>query len=114
MKFWDVSAVIPLCIDGEQTQVVLDIAKKDGGFVVWWGSIVETYSAFARLRRDRSLSTKDEAEGLAVFSELANTWTEIEPSDDIREITRRLLQNYPLRAADSLQLAAALVWREGQ
>ncbi len=110
MKFWDASALIPLCVDEEQTQIVRDIAKKDGAFVVWWGSIVEFYSAFARLRRDRSLSPKDESEGLAVLSQLANTWTEIEPSDGIREITRRLLQNYPLRAADSLQLAAALVW----
>jgi len=110
MKFWDTSAVIPLCVDEEQTQIVRDIAKKDGALVVWGGSIVESYSAFARLRRDRSLSPDDEAEGLTVLSELADSWTEIEPSDDIREITRRLLQNYPLRAADSLQLAAALVW----
>lgn len=110
MKFWDASAIIPLCVDEEQTHIVRDIAKKDGALVVWWGSIVESYSAFARLRRDSSLSPDDEAEGLTVLSELADTWTEIEPSDDIREITRRLLQNYPLRAADSLQLAAALVW----
>ena len=110
MKFWDTSAVIPLCVDEEQTPIVRDIAKKDGALVVWWGSIVESYSAFARLRRDRSLSPDDEAEGLTVLSELADAWTEIEPSDDIREVTRRLLQNYPLRAADSLQLAAALVW----
>lgn len=110
MKFWDASAAIPLCVDEERTQIVRDMAKKDGALVVWWGSIVEAYSAFARLRRDRLLSPDDEAEGLAVLSELAEAWTEIEPSDDIREITRRLLQNYPLRAADSLQLAAALVW----
>jgi predicted nucleic acid-binding protein len=110
MKFWDASAIIPLCVDEEQTPIVREIAKKDGAVVVWWGSIVESYSAFARLRRDRTLSPEDEAEGLAVLSELAEAWTEIEPSDDIREITKRLLQNYPLRAADSLQLAAAVVW----
>jgi predicted nucleic acid-binding protein len=110
MKFWDASAIIPLCVDEEQTPIVRELAKKDGALVVWWGSIVESYSAFARLRRDRTLSPKDEAEGLAVLSELAEAWTEIEPSDDIREITKRLLQNYPLRAADSLQLAAAVVW----
>ncbi len=110
MKFWDASAIIPLCVDEEQTPIVREIAKKDGAVVVWWGSIVESYSAFARLRRDRTLSPDDEAEGLAVLSEFAEAWTEIEPSDDIREITKRLLQNYPLRAADSLQLAAAVVW----
>jgi predicted nucleic acid-binding protein len=110
MKFWDASAIIPLCVDEKQTQLVRDIAKKDGALIVWWGSIVESYSAFARLRRDKSFSPDDEKAALKVLSELADTWTEIEPSDDIREITRRLLQNYPLRAADSLQLAASLVW----
>jgi uncharacterized protein len=110
MKFWDASAVIPLCVDEEKTQIVRDIAKKDGALVVWWGSVVESYSAFARLRRDRSLSPDAEAEALAVLSQLTDAWTEIEPSEEIREITRRLLQNYPLRAADSLQLAAALIW----
>ena len=112
MKFWDASAIIPLCVDEKQTQAVRDIAKKDGALVVWWGSLVESYSAFARLRRDKALSLEDEAEGLAVLSELSDAWTEIEPSDDIREITRRLLQNYSLRAADSLQIAAALVWAD--
>ena len=110
MKFWDASAVIPLCVDEEQTPIIQDIAKKDGSLIVWWGSLIESYSAFARLRRDKAVSPDDEAVGLTVLSELAEAWTEIEPSDDIREITRRLLQNYPLRAADSLQLAAALVW----
>jgi len=112
MKFWDSSAIVPLCIDEEQTEAVRNIAKSDGALVAWWGSIVEAYSALARLKRDKILSSEDEAEALAVLSELANAWTEIEPSDDIREITRRLLQNYPLRAADSLQLAAAVVWSD--
>lgn len=110
MKFWDASAIVPLCIDEAQTEAVRIIAKNDEAVVAWWGSIVESYSAFARLRRDNILSSEDEAEALAVLSILAEAWTEIEPSDDIREITRRLLQNYPLRAADSLQLAAAVVW----
>ena len=49
---------------------------------------------------------------LAVLSQLKWVWTVIEPSDEIRDITRRLFQNYPLRAADNLQLAAAIVWAE--
>ena len=110
MKFWDASAIVPLCIDEAQTETARSIAKNDGALVAWWGSIVESYSALARLRRDKILSSENEAEALAVLSVLADAWTEIEPSDDIREITRRLLQNYPLRAADSLQLAAAVVW----
>ena len=95
MKFWDASAIIPLCIEEQQTHIAQDIAKKDGAIVVWWGSIVECYSAFGRLRRDGILEPEEEAEVLAVLSELSESWTEIEPSDDIRDITRRLLQNYP-------------------
>lgn len=30
MKFWDASAVIPLCIEEPQTKAVQDIAKKEG------------------------------------------------------------------------------------
>lgn len=112
MRFWDTSAIILLCIEEKETRAIQNIAKKDGMLVVWWGSIVECYSAFGRLRRDGSLKPQEETQALAVLSELAGVWTEIEPSDEIRNITRRLIQNYPLRAADSLQLAAANVWAE--
>jgi uncharacterized protein len=112
MKFWDSSAIIPLCIEELQTRAVQDIAKKDAAIVVWWGTLVECYSAFSRLRRDGILTSKDEAQIRALLGELSGAWTEIEPSDDIRDITFRLLRNYPLRAADALQLAAAVVWAE--
>ncbi len=112
MRFWDTSAIIPLCIEEQETRSIQDIAKKDEMIVVWWGSIVECYSAFGRLRRDGILKPKEEIQVLAVLSQLKGVWTEIEPSDIIRDITRRLFQNYPLRATDSLQLAAAIVWAE--
>ncbi len=112
MKFWDSSAIIPLCIDEQQTHAVRNIAHKDGSIVVWWGTAVECYSAIARMRRDGALTSEDESEVIAVLSELAEVWMEIEPSNDMRDITRRLLSNYPLRAADSLQLAAAVIWAD--
>ncbi len=112
MRFWDTSAIIPLCIEEQETRSIQDIAKKDAMIVVWWGSIVECYSAFGRLRRVGILTPQEEIQVLAVLSQLKGVWTEIEPSDEIRDITRRLFQNYPLRAADSLQLAAAIVWAE--
>jgi len=110
MKFWDASAIIPLVIDEVHTSMMRATAKQDGSLVVWWGSVVECYSACAGLIRDGILSSGDESKARAVLMDLADAWTEIEPSDDIRDTTRRLLQNYHLRAADSLQLAAALAW----
>jgi hypothetical protein len=41
--------------------------------------------------------------------ELADTWDEIVPTDAVRRTAERLLRAHPLRAADSLQLAAALI-----
>lgn len=112
MKFWDASAIIPLCIDEPQTKILQDIAKKDNAIVVWWGSLVECYSAFARLRRDGALKFEEEEQLRGILAYLSDTWTEIEPSEDIRDITGRLLLNHPLRSADSLQLAAAIVWAD--
>ncbi|MBI5051038.1 MAG: type II toxin-antitoxin system VapC family toxin [Nitrospirae bacterium] len=112
MKFWDASAVIPLCIEEPQTKIVQDIAKKDNALVVWWGSLVECYSAFARLHRDGFLGSQEEEQVWEILSSLATIWTEIEPSEDIRDIAVRLLLNHSLRAADSLQLAAAIVWAD--
>lgn len=112
MKFWDASAVIPLCIEEPQTKIVQDIAKKDNAFVVWWGSLIECYSAFARLYREGSLKYQEEEQVREVLFSLASVWTEIEPSEDIRDIAVRLLLNHPLRAADSLQLSAAIVWAD--
>ena len=40
---------------------------------------------------------------------LAASWFEVEPTEAVRSRALRLLRVHPLRAADSLQLAAALV-----
>ena len=110
MIFWDASAIIPLCIDEPHSKAVKGILKKDGSMAVWWGSIVECHSAFACLRRDKVLKHSEEDQVRHLLSILAGTWTEIVPGEDIRNMASRLLLSHSLRAADSLQLAAALVW----
>lgn len=110
MKFWDASAVIPLCIDEPHTALMRNIAREDGGLVAWWGTPVECWSAFARSRRDGVLNTRDEDNLRGILAVLSSSWTEIRPSEEIKTIAGRLLLSRPLHAADSLQLAAALVW----
>ncbi len=112
MMFWDASAIIPLCLDEPQTKVIRNISGQDGAIVAWWGSTIECYSAFARLRRERLLNNREEEQLRNVLNMLSGSWTEIKPSQDIRDLAARLLLLHPLRAADSLQLAAALVWAE--
>ncbi len=113
MKFWDSSALIPLCCEESNTPLVKKILEDDSSIVVWWNSVTECDSAFARLRREAVLTTDQERMVRHLVDLLAQNWTEILPSQMIRDQVGRLLLLHPLRAADSLQLAAALLWAQG-
>jgi predicted nucleic acid-binding protein len=113
VKFWDASAIIPLCLQEPQTALLKRIAEEDGAIIAWWATPVEVYSALARRRRENILSKADEDQARQVLAKLAEGWTEIVPSMKVREHAGRALLLHPLRAADSLQLAAALVWAGG-
>lgn len=112
MKFWDSSAIIPLCLEEPQSEVVRAILEQDNSIAVWWGSYTECSSAFARLLRDGYMTTEEEEQAREILSSLSLVWTEIEPSEDIRDVSGRLLLNHALRAADSLQLSAAIIWAD--
>jgi hypothetical protein len=112
MKFWDSSALVPLFATEARTRAVQSLYTRDPEVVVWWGTVVECASAIARLERDRALSASDAAESFSRLDALAPSWMQIDPSDEIRESARRFLRVHPLRAADALQMAAALVTAE--
>ncbi len=109
MKFWDASAIIPLLADEPARAQLLALLEHDPLVLIWWGTTVEIASALARRERDKLLSADEVAQALAVAHELTESWHEIVPSDAVRRTAQRLLRVHPLRAADSLQLAAALV-----
>lgn len=107
--FWDASAIIPLCIQEASTPAVRLYLRKFET-VVWWGTVVEVNSALARLLRS-GIIDRLKADGvLARLSKLQQSWKEILPDGPLRDLACNFLQAYPLRAADSMQLAAALVW----
>lgn len=108
--FWDASALIPLFIEESRTGTVRKIIDHDNAVTAWWGSPIECCSAFARLRREGYLKTEEEDRMRHLLYLLSDAWTEIKPGKEIRDTAERLLLTHPLRAADSLQLAAALVW----
>ena len=81
--------------------------------VAWWATPVECYSALALLRREDLLDSATEGLARQVVTVLAAEWTEIEASLAVRENAARVLLLHPLKAADSLQLAAALMWANG-
>ena len=64
MIFWDASAVVPLCLDEPWTPLLTQVLAEDPLMLVWWGSMVECWSAFARLRRGGLFDTRDEEHAL--------------------------------------------------
>ena len=114
MKFWDTSAVVALCLRESRTTLVRNIIEDDGAIVTWWVTQVECYAAFARLRRDDILTRTHEDQARQAVLRLVADWTEVQPSHQVRETTGRVLLLHPLRTADALQLAAALVWADGR
>lgn len=112
MRFWDSSAIVPLIIRQPQTDAVRAILEEDDAMVAWWSSLTECASAIARLRRDLAITVDAESQVLHILRELSQTWHEVRPTEDVRAISLRLLRTHALRAADALQLAAALSWVE--
>ena len=114
MKFWDTSAVVPLCVIEPSTETVKSILTRDPSMVVWWATRSECVSALIRQIREGSLRTEDERLSRQVLMQLALAWTEVQPSELLRTTAERLLAVHALRAADAFQLAAALHWCQRQ
>ena len=112
MKFWDASAIVPLLVAEESTRRLQALAAKDSAMLVWWGTTVECISALARLERDDALNARAMTLTLQRLRQLAGSWHEVDPSDEIRETAARFLRVHPLRASDALQLAAAFAAAE--
>ena len=110
MMFWDASAIIPLCVAENHSEAMESLLKEDPMMAVWWGTPLECRSALARLVRDGIIDIEREANARQLLNELMDIWTEINPGIDIREQAIRLISLHPLKAADSLQLSAAIIW----
>jgi len=107
--FWDASALVPLCVH-ESTSRQAQSHLRRLLPVVWWESSIEIHSAIARLHRLGSLKDAEKQGALSRLDLLSRGWREILPGDHVRDLARKLLDAHELRAADSLQLAAALTW----
>jgi uncharacterized protein len=111
LAFWDTSALVPLCVRQSITPRAVALYKIHDA-VVWWATPVEIASAVARLLRMQQLDSSDGTKARKLAKRLASSWFVIQPSDALRARSIELVERYDLRAADSLQLAAALEWCE--
>ena len=107
--FWDASAIVPLCASVENSGPIRRLLREHAP-VVWWGTNVETVSALGRRRREGILSAPEHAAAIGRLALLRKAWREIQPTNRLRDLAEACLDRHEMRAADALQLAAALVW----
>ena len=112
MKFWDASAVVPLVASEKETGACRSVLAEDTDIVVWFLTPVEVISALTRRLRETSIKPIEFSRAKEQLAVLERAWSEVISVERVQERARRLLETHPLRAADSLQLGAALLTSE--
>lgn len=110
MSFWDSSALVPLCTNETRSISAGRLWKTFPQKFVWWGTSVEICSALARIERENKITVQQRLNAEKRLEILEKVWIEIQPNSRIKELARTFPAQYKMKAADSLQLAAALVW----
>jgi len=114
VRFWDSSAVVPLCVAEPHSANARSLLEGDPAVAVWWATRTECLSALTRRMREGGLAPAGYRAARRVLAALAETWVELLPSEAVRATAERLLAVHALRAADAFQLGAALAWCGGQ
>jgi uncharacterized protein len=113
MRYWDTSAIVPLLVDEPGSALCRGWLEEDGTVVTWMLSRVELVGAVERRARQDAMDSRTRRALLRQIDRLAERWDEVVDVDAVRDRAVSLLARHPLRAADSLQLGAALVIADG-
>ena len=113
MRFWDSSAVVPLLVRQPASDRVDEWVAEEPEIALWTLTPVEIVSALWRLVRDGALDETTARQSELRARELIAASYLIVDVEGTKGLASRLLRVHPLRAADALQLAAALLWAGG-
>ena len=113
MRYWDASALVPLFIEEASTSEVDGWRAADPGITTWMMTRVEVISGIARRKREWPQLLAGWNRAIREVHEVASRWTEISDAAATRLHAERIVMDYPLRAADALQLGAAIVAADG-
>ena len=109
MRFWDSSALVPLLVEESSSAAIRALLGDDPAVVVWQLAGTEVTSALWRRRRADEIDEVVRLLAGACLAVLEGLWTSVEDTPLVDRRARRLLALHPLRAADALHLAAALI-----
>ncbi len=105
---------MPLCVRQATSQDLRQLWRESSRIGVWSGATVEIRGALARLHRNGDINTKGLQFALKKLEAMRRGWREIVTGDKLQSVAEVLPDTYGLRALDSFQLAAALVWCKGK
>lgn len=109
--FADSSALAKRYIADEKSDEFDALLQRASGLTVSVLCLPEIISALCRRRREKLLSPAHYAASkTALEADLADA-TVLQMTDEVALETIRLLETYPLRSSDAIQIASALVWR---
>lgn len=112
MRFWDTSALVPLVVE-EPSSAACDLwLREDPSIAAWTLTPVELSSALRRLVREGQLAEGAAMAAEARADELWGACYTVIDVEGVKARARRLLRVHQLRAADALQLGAALAWAD--
>ena len=114
MRFWDSSAVVPLIVSQAASPQADGWLSQDPELALWTLTSVELASAIRRLVREGVLGEREANTAEARADELIRASHVIFNVETVQAQARRLLRLHPLRAADAMQLGAALEWAGGR
>lgn len=114
MRFWDSSAIVPLVCLEPTTPEVLEWYQQDSQVLVWALTSTEVLSALYRRFREGLLTSRELSDCSQNVQMLREDWSEVEALELVKQRAERLLRVHPLRAADALQLGAALLATQEQ
>jgi len=114
VRFWDASALVPTFVEESSTTKVQSWQAADPWITTWIMTRVEVISAIARKKREQPEKAAFWNRAILGVNEMSLRWNEIWDADATRRYAERIVIDYPLRAADALQLGAALVAADGE
>ena len=112
--YFDTSALIKLYIEEEGSDQVIDLVEclEDGRVVILDVTLLESRSGIRRREREGDISGTDANRILKQIEEDGATLYLVQPmSPAVVEEAARLIDTYPLRTYDALQLAGCLAAR---
>lgn len=113
MRFWDASALVPTFLEEVATREVRSWQAADPRITIWMMTRVEVLSSIARRKRERPELSAVWNRAVRNVHEASSTWIQISDAVAARSQAERIILDHPLRAADALQLGAAIVAADG-